>query len=174
MSVSCTILNELARYAVPPIDQGIPNTLTLGGIEFILFSAELANSARSWTTDRLNLSEMRLKPREIESWFVALGLLEQRQKTADDEFDSYLQNILKDGSILCRLVNRVKPGTINKVKSDLLISHNEICFSSLSCKLAFCESVRWSLSRRLIKGRFQRKIAWRTSGHLRAPVKNCS
>jgi len=59
---------------------------------------------------------MRLKPRQIESWFVALGLLEQRQITPDDEFDSYLQNILKDGSILCRLVNRVKPGTINKVR----------------------------------------------------------
>ncbi|XP_020610645.1 rho guanine nucleotide exchange factor 7-like [Orbicella faveolata] len=58
---------------------------------------------------------MRLKPRQIESWFVALGLLEQRQITPDDEFDSYLQNILKDGSILCRLVNRVKPGTINKI-----------------------------------------------------------
>jgi len=63
---------------------------------------------------------MRLKPRQIESWFVALGLVEQRQKTADDEFDSYLQNILKDGSILCRLVNRVKPGTINKVRERLV------------------------------------------------------
>lgn len=58
---------------------------------------------------------MRLKPRQIESWFVALGLVEQRPKTAESEFDSYLQNILKDGSILCRLVNRVKPGTINKI-----------------------------------------------------------
>jgi len=63
---------------------------------------------------------MRLKPRQIESWFVALGLLEQRPKTAESEFDSYLQNILKDGSILCRLVNRVKPGTINKVRKRLV------------------------------------------------------
>ncbi|XP_078379511.1 rho guanine nucleotide exchange factor 7-like isoform X8 [Oculina patagonica] len=61
---------------------------------------------------------MRLKPRQIESWFVALGLLEQRQKSAEHEFDSYLQNILKDGSILCRLVNRVKPGTINKIHQE--------------------------------------------------------
>ena len=116
---------------------------------------------------------MRLKPRQIESWFVALGLLEQRKKTTDDEFDSYLQNILKDGSILCRLVNRVKPGTINKV-SDLFIGRNEICFGILSCKLAFCKPVRWSLFYRFITDRFQKKIVWRTSGHLQAPVKNCS
>lgn len=68
---------------------------------------------------------MRLKPRQIESWFIALGLLEQRQKATEDEFDSYVQNILKDGSILCRLVNRVKPGTINKVRELLFISRNE-------------------------------------------------
>lgn len=77
---------------------------------------------------------MRLKPREIGSWFVALGLLEQRQKTADHEFDSYLRDILKDGSILCRLVNRLKPGTINKVREGLFINSNEICFGILSCK----------------------------------------
>ncbi|PFX33642.1 Rho guanine nucleotide exchange factor 7 [Stylophora pistillata] len=58
---------------------------------------------------------MRLKPREIESWFVALGLLEQRQTASDHESDSYLRDILKDGSILCRLVNRLKPGTVNKI-----------------------------------------------------------
>ena len=109
--------DELTRYVVPPNDQGISNTQTLGGIEFILFSAVQCGS---WATDRLNLYKMRLKPRQIESWFVALGLLEQRQITSDDEFDSYLQNILKDGSILCRLVNRVKPGTINKVREWLV------------------------------------------------------
>ena len=62
---------------------------------------------------------MRLKPRQIESWFVALGLLEQRQKAADHELDSFLLDILKDGSILCRLVNRLKPGTINKVRERI-------------------------------------------------------
>lgn len=77
---------------------------------------------------------MRLKPREIGSWFVALGLLEQRQKAGDHEFDSYLRDILKDGSILCRLVNRLKPGTINKVREGLFINSNEICFGILSCK----------------------------------------
>ena len=71
---------------------------------------------------------MRLKPRQIESWFVALGLVQQREKIGDDEFDSYLQDILKDGSILCRLVNRVKPGTINKVRKRLVYQPQRYLF----------------------------------------------
>lgn len=59
---------------------------------------------------------MRLKARQIESWFVALGLLEQRQTTADYDLDRFLLSILRDGSILCRLVNRLKPGAIIKVR----------------------------------------------------------
>jgi len=62
---------------------------------------------------------MRLKPRQIESWFVALGLLDQRQKTVEHESGGFLLDILKDGSILCRLVNRLKPGTISKVRLRL-------------------------------------------------------
>lgn len=57
-----------------------------------------------------------MKPREIESWFVALGLLEQRHNAADHELESFLLDILKDGTILCCLVNRLKPGTINQVR----------------------------------------------------------
>ena len=60
---------------------------------------------------------MRLKPREIESWFVELGLLEQRQNASEN--DSFLLDILKDGWILCRLVNRLKPDIINKVSQWL-------------------------------------------------------
>lgn len=58
---------------------------------------------------------MRLKPRQIESWLLELGLLEQRQD-ADQDLDSCLLAVLKDGAILCRLVNRLKPETIAKVK----------------------------------------------------------
>lgn len=60
---------------------------------------------------------MRLKPHEIESWFVELGLLEQRHNASEN--DSFLLDILKDGSILCRLVNLLKPDTINKVSQWL-------------------------------------------------------
>ena len=60
---------------------------------------------------------MRLKPREIESWFVELGLLEQRQNASEN--DSFLLDILKDGWILCRLVNRLKPDIIKKVSQWL-------------------------------------------------------
>lgn len=63
---------------------------------------------------------MGLKPRQIVSWFVALGLLEQRQDTNDLELDSFLLDILKDGSLLCRLLNRLKPSTINKVSQRVL------------------------------------------------------
>ena len=63
---------------------------------------------------------MGLKPRQIVSWFVALGLLEQRQNTNDLELDSFLLDILKDGSLLCRLLNRLKASTINKVSQRVL------------------------------------------------------
>lgn len=63
---------------------------------------------------------MGLKPRQIVSWFVALGLLEQHQDTNDLELDSFLLDILKDGSLLCRLLNRLKPSTINKVSQRVL------------------------------------------------------
>ena len=62
---------------------------------------------------------MGLKPRQIVSWFVALGLLEQRQDTNDLELDIFLLDILKDGSLLCRLLNRLKPSTINKVSQQV-------------------------------------------------------
>ncbi|XP_029185886.2 rho guanine nucleotide exchange factor 7-like isoform X3 [Acropora millepora] len=61
---------------------------------------------------------MGLKPRQIVSWFVALGLLEQHQDTNDLELDSFLLDILKDGSLLCRLLNRLKPSTINKIYQE--------------------------------------------------------
>ena len=63
---------------------------------------------------------MGLKPRQIVSWFVALGLLEQHQDTNDLELDNFLLDILKDGSLLCRLLNRLKPSTINKVSQRVL------------------------------------------------------
>nr|XP_058967462.1 rho guanine nucleotide exchange factor 7-like isoform X2 [Pocillopora verrucosa] len=83
---------------------------------------------------------MRLKPREIGSWFVALGLLEQRQKAADHEFDSYLRDILKDGSILCRLVNRLKPGTINKIYQEPLSEEERL--ENFSSFLIACQDLQ--------------------------------
>ena len=71
---------------------------------------------------------MRLKPRQIESWMLALGLLDQRQGTTESE--NSLRDILKDGSILCRLVNRLKPGTINQVSEPLPVGGSEVCFAS--------------------------------------------
>ncbi|RMX60726.1 hypothetical protein pdam_00006798 [Pocillopora damicornis] len=83
---------------------------------------------------------MRLKPREIGSWFDALGLLEQRQKAADHEFDSYLRDILKDGSILCRLVNRLKPGTINKIYQEPLSEEERL--ENFSSFLIACQDLQ--------------------------------
>lgn len=52
--------------------------------------------------------------REIESWFVAMGILES-PTNEDIDLKETLMNDLKDGTVLCRLINRLKPGSIEKV-----------------------------------------------------------
>ena len=108
------LCHELAWHAWG-VSKGILTSLSHSWRELFCSGIPLANIASSEQRSAKYLCEMRLKPRQIESWFVALGLLEQRQDE-DQELDSFLLAVLKDGSILCRLVNRLKPGTIAKVK----------------------------------------------------------
>lgn len=95
--------------------KGILTSLSHSRRELFWSGISLANTASSEQWSAKYLYEMRLKPRQIESWLLELGLLEQRQD-ADQDLDSCLLAVLKDGAILCRLVNRLKPETIAKVK----------------------------------------------------------
>ncbi|KAM7445578.1 Rho guanine nucleotide exchange factor6 [Porites harrisoni] len=83
---------------------------------------------------------MRLKARQIESWFVALGLLEQRQTTADYDLDRFLLSILRDGSILCRLVNRLKPGAITKIQQEPVSEEER--FQNIRAFLSACQDLQ--------------------------------
>lgn len=61
------------------------------------------------------------KSRETRTWIKALGLLENHDQNGDD-----LRPLLLDGTLLCRLVNRLKPGTIEKVKEWLFLASAQI------------------------------------------------
>ncbi|XP_068783375.1 rho guanine nucleotide exchange factor 7 isoform X8 [Struthio camelus] len=48
------------------------------------------------------------------TWLITLGVLESPKKTISDP-EGFLQSSLKDGVVLCRLLDRLLPGTIEKV-----------------------------------------------------------
>ncbi|XP_008171426.2 rho guanine nucleotide exchange factor 7 isoform X10 [Chrysemys picta bellii] len=48
------------------------------------------------------------------TWLITLGVLESPKKTISDP-EGFLQSSLKDGVVLCRLLDRLLPGTIDKV-----------------------------------------------------------
>ncbi|XP_036315168.1 rho guanine nucleotide exchange factor 7 isoform X8 [Pipistrellus kuhlii] len=51
------------------------------------------------------------------TWLITLGVLESPKKTISDP-EGFLQASLKDGVVLCRLLERLLPGTIEKVYPD--------------------------------------------------------
>ena len=48
------------------------------------------------------------------TWLIALGVLESPKKSIADP-EGFLQSSLKDGVVLCRLLERLLPGSIEKV-----------------------------------------------------------
>lgn len=50
------------------------------------------------------------------TWLITLGVLESPKKTISDP-EGFLQASLKDGVVLCRLLERLLPGTIEKVSA---------------------------------------------------------
>ncbi|XP_030642041.1 rho guanine nucleotide exchange factor 7a isoform X3 [Chanos chanos] len=51
------------------------------------------------------------------TWLITLGVLESPKKTISDP-DGFLQSSLKDGVVLCRLLERLRPGTTDKIFQD--------------------------------------------------------
>uniref|UniRef100_A0A7N6A1H5 Osteoclast-stimulating factor 1 n=1 Tax=Anabas testudineus TaxID=64144 RepID=A0A7N6A1H5_ANATE len=47
------------------------------------------------------------------TWLITLGVLESPKKSISDP-EAFLQTSLQDGSVLCRLLERLRPGTVDK------------------------------------------------------------
>uniref|UniRef100_A0A1A8KN18 Osteoclast-stimulating factor 1 n=1 Tax=Nothobranchius kuhntae TaxID=321403 RepID=A0A1A8KN18_NOTKU len=61
------------------------------------------------------------------TWLITLGVLESPKKSISDP-EAFLQASLQDGVVLCRLLERIRPGTVDKVfqepRSDGEIQRN--------------------------------------------------
>ena len=51
------------------------------------------------------------------TWLITLGVLESPKKPVSDP-DGFLQSALKDGVVLCRLLERLRPGSTEKVSAS--------------------------------------------------------
>lgn len=51
------------------------------------------------------------------TWLITLGVLDSPKKTISDP-EAFLQTALQDGAVLCRLLDRLKPGTVEKVSEQ--------------------------------------------------------
>ncbi|XP_051782299.1 rho guanine nucleotide exchange factor 7b isoform X2 [Erpetoichthys calabaricus] len=51
------------------------------------------------------------------TWLITLGVLESPKKTISDP-EGFLQSSLKDGVVLCRLLERLRPGSVDKIYQE--------------------------------------------------------
>lgn len=52
------------------------------------------------------------------TWLISLGVLNSPKKTVDDP-EEFLKAALKDGTVLCKLISRLLPGSAEKVTTLL-------------------------------------------------------
>uniref|UniRef100_A0A673I2P6 Rho guanine nucleotide exchange factor 7-like n=1 Tax=Sinocyclocheilus rhinocerous TaxID=307959 RepID=A0A673I2P6_9TELE len=69
------------------------------------------------------------------TWLITLGVLESPKKTISDP-DGFLQSSLKDGFVLCRLLERLRPGTTDKIYQDP--KNDSECLSNITEFLKGC------------------------------------
>lgn len=50
------------------------------------------------------------------TWLITLGVMESPKKSVSDPA-AFLQCALKDGVVLCRLIERLRPGTTDQVSA---------------------------------------------------------
>uniref|UniRef100_A0A673ZBN7 Osteoclast-stimulating factor 1 n=1 Tax=Salmo trutta TaxID=8032 RepID=A0A673ZBN7_SALTR len=67
------------------------------------------------------------------TWLITLGVLESPKKTISDP-EGFLQSSLKDGVVLCKLVERLRPGSVEKVRSYLIAWMSHLCLRQLVSK----------------------------------------
>ncbi|XP_066542355.1 rho guanine nucleotide exchange factor 7a isoform X4 [Hoplias malabaricus] len=73
------------------------------------------------------------------TWLITLGVLESPKKTVSDP-DAFLQSALKDGLVLCRLLERLRPGSTDKVFHDP--KNESECLSNIKEFLKGCVAFR--------------------------------
>ncbi|XP_005167620.1 rho guanine nucleotide exchange factor 7a isoform X4 [Danio rerio] len=73
------------------------------------------------------------------TWLITLGVLESPKKTISDP-DGFLQASLKDGVVLCRLLERLRPGTTDKIIQDP--KNDSECLSNITEFLKGCAVFR--------------------------------
>lgn len=58
-----------------------------------------------------------MNPEErIVTWLISLGVLDSPKKTICDP-EEFLKSSLKNGVVLCKLINRLRPGSVEKVRA---------------------------------------------------------
>ncbi|XP_072542154.1 rho guanine nucleotide exchange factor 7a isoform X2 [Salminus brasiliensis] len=73
------------------------------------------------------------------TWLITLGVMESPKKTVSDP-DGFLQSALKDGVVLCRLLERLRPGSTEKVFHDP--KNDSECLSNIKEFLKGCAAFR--------------------------------
>uniref|UniRef100_A0A665UTM3 Rho guanine nucleotide exchange factor 7-like n=1 Tax=Echeneis naucrates TaxID=173247 RepID=A0A665UTM3_ECHNA len=73
------------------------------------------------------------------TWLITLGVLESPKKTISDP-EAFLQTSLKDGVVLCRLLERLSPGSTEKVHPEP--KNDGECLSNIKEFLKGCTSFR--------------------------------
>uniref|UniRef100_A0A8C7GYK5 Rho guanine nucleotide exchange factor 7 n=1 Tax=Oncorhynchus kisutch TaxID=8019 RepID=A0A8C7GYK5_ONCKI len=76
------------------------------------------------------------------TWLITLGVLESPKKTISDP-EAFLQTSLKDGVVLCRLLERLSPGSMDKIYQEP--KNDGECLSNIKEFLKGCTSFRVEL-----------------------------
>uniref|UniRef100_A0A8C5GGG9 Rho guanine nucleotide exchange factor (GEF) 7a n=1 Tax=Gouania willdenowi TaxID=441366 RepID=A0A8C5GGG9_GOUWI len=76
------------------------------------------------------------------TWLITLGVLESPKKTISDP-EAFLQSSLKDGLVLCRLLERLSPGFSDKIYQEP--KNDAECLSNIKEFLKGCASFRVEL-----------------------------
>lgn len=67
-----------------------------------------------------------MNPEErVVTWLISLGVLDSPKKTIGDP-EEFLKSSLKNGVVLCKLINRLRPGSVEKVRHGLGIASRQI------------------------------------------------
>ncbi|CAG5865775.1 unnamed protein product [Menidia menidia] len=73
------------------------------------------------------------------TWLITLGVLESPKKTISDP-EAFLQSSLRDGVVLCRLLERLSPGSTEKIYQEP--KNDGECLSNIKEFLKGCTSFR--------------------------------
>ncbi|KAM8752697.1 rho guanine nucleotide exchange factor 6 isoform 2-T2 [Rhynchonycteris naso] len=76
---------------------------------------------------------------QIVTWLISLGVLDSPKKTICDP-EEFLKSSLKNGVVLCKLINRLRPGSVEKYCLDPQIEVD--CINNISDFLKGCATLR--------------------------------